>query len=64
MIIMKKTSVIINVSRGGVVNERDLNKALNKKIAAKTITPIPPVYLTRMTNQRLTNTCYYHTMTF
>tara|TARA_B100000029_G_C17440365_1_gene911248 strand:+ start:59 stop:877 length:819 start_codon:yes stop_codon:yes gene_type:complete len=31
MNIMKKTSVIINVSRGGVVNERDLNKALNKK---------------------------------
>ena len=32
MMKMKKTSIIINVSRGGVVNERDLNKALNKKI--------------------------------
>ena len=32
MILMKKTSIIINASRGGVVNERDLNIALNKKI--------------------------------
>ena len=29
MKIMKKTSVIINISRGGVVNEKDLNEALN-----------------------------------
>jgi len=29
---MKKTSVIINISRGGVVNEKDLNKALNEGI--------------------------------
>ena len=29
---MKKTSVIINTARGGIVNESDLNKALNKKI--------------------------------
>ena len=29
---MKKTSVIINISRGGVVNEKDLNKALNDGI--------------------------------
>ena len=32
MKIMKKSAVIINISRGGVVNERDLNEALNKKI--------------------------------
>ena len=30
--LMKKNAVIINVSRGGVVNENDLNNALNKKI--------------------------------
>ena len=29
---MKRTSVIINISRGGVVNEKDLNKALNDGI--------------------------------
>ena len=29
---MKKTSVIINISRGSVVNEKDLNKALNDGI--------------------------------
>ena len=29
MKIMKKTSVIINISRGGVVNEKDLSEALN-----------------------------------
>ena len=29
---MKKNSVIINVSRGGVVNESDLNDALDKNI--------------------------------
>jgi len=29
---MKKTSVIINTARGGIVNEADLNKALNDKI--------------------------------
>ena len=27
---MKKSSIIINTSRGGVVNERDLDEALNK----------------------------------
>ena len=27
---MKKTSIIINTSRGGIVNELDLNEALNK----------------------------------
>ena len=32
MKMMKKTSIIINTSRGGVVNEKDLNEALNKKI--------------------------------
>ena len=32
MKIMKKTSIIINTSRGGVVNELDLNEALNKEI--------------------------------
>ena len=32
MKIMKKSAVIINISRGGVVNERDLNEALNNKI--------------------------------
>ena len=32
MKIMKKSAVIINTSRGGVVNERDLNEALNNKI--------------------------------
>jgi len=29
---MKKTSIIINTSRGGVVNEKDLNTALDNKI--------------------------------
>ena len=29
---MKKTSIIINTSRGGVVNEKDLNTALDKEI--------------------------------
>ena len=29
---MKKTSVIINTARGGIVNEYDLNQALNEKI--------------------------------
>jgi len=29
---MKKTSVIINTARGGIVNETDLNQALNEKI--------------------------------
>ena len=29
---MKKTAIIINTSRGGVVNELDLNKALNENI--------------------------------
>jgi D-3-phosphoglycerate dehydrogenase len=28
---MKKTSVIINTARGGIVNEADLNQALNEK---------------------------------
>ncbi len=32
MKLMKKTSVIINISRGGVVNEKDLNEALNNEI--------------------------------
>ena len=30
--IMKKNAVIINTSRGGVVNEKDLNEALNKDL--------------------------------
>jgi D-3-phosphoglycerate dehydrogenase len=29
---MKKTSVIINTARGGIINETDLNRALNEKI--------------------------------
>ena len=29
---MKKNSIIINTSRGGIVNENDLNKALNEKL--------------------------------
>ena len=32
MEMMKKNSIIINISRGGIVNEKDLNEALNKKI--------------------------------
>jgi D-3-phosphoglycerate dehydrogenase len=28
---MKKTAIIINTSRGGVINEKDLNEALNRK---------------------------------
>ncbi len=32
MRIMKKTSIIINISRGGIVNEKDLNEALNSGI--------------------------------
>ena len=30
--IMKKNSIIINTSRGGIINELDLNKALNENI--------------------------------
>jgi len=30
--LMKKSAVIINTSRGGVINENDLNEALNKKL--------------------------------
>tara|TARA_B110001450_G_scaffold152276_1_gene142090 strand:- start:117 stop:728 length:612 start_codon:yes stop_codon:yes gene_type:complete len=29
---MKKSSIIINISRGGIINEEDLNLALNKRI--------------------------------
>ena len=32
MKLMKKNSIIINISRGGIVNEKDLNFALNNKI--------------------------------
>jgi D-3-phosphoglycerate dehydrogenase len=32
MKIMKKTAIIINTSRGGVINEKDLNNALDKEI--------------------------------
>ena len=32
MSLMKQNAIIINVSRGGVVNEIDLDKALNNKI--------------------------------
>ena len=32
MKIMKKNSIIINVSRGGIINEIDLNEALNNKV--------------------------------
>jgi D-3-phosphoglycerate dehydrogenase / 2-oxoglutarate reductase len=32
MKIMKKKSIIINVSRGGIINEIDLNEALNNKV--------------------------------
>ena len=32
MKIMKKNAIIVNISRGGVINEKDLNEALNKKI--------------------------------
>jgi D-3-phosphoglycerate dehydrogenase len=28
---MKKTSVIINTARGGIINETDLNQAINEK---------------------------------
>ena len=30
--IMKNTAIIINTSRGGIINEIDLNKAINEKI--------------------------------
>ena len=30
--LMKKNSIIINVARGGVVNEKDLSNALNRNI--------------------------------
>ena len=30
--LMKKSAVIINVSRGGIINENDLNDALNKNV--------------------------------
>ena len=29
---MKKEAILINTSRGGIINEKDLNEALNKKI--------------------------------
>ena len=29
---MKNTAIIINTSRGGIINEADLDKAINKKI--------------------------------
>jgi len=32
MSLMKKNAIIINISRGGVINEKDLNTALNNKI--------------------------------
>ena len=32
MSLMKKNAIIINISRGGVVNEIDLDKALNRKV--------------------------------
>ena len=32
MKIMKKNAIIINTSRGGIVNEKDLNEALKQKI--------------------------------
>ncbi len=32
MSIMKKSAVLINISRGGIVNEKDLNKALDDKL--------------------------------
>tara|TARA_Y100000590_G_scaffold178978_1_gene204136 strand:+ start:1823 stop:2782 length:960 start_codon:yes stop_codon:yes gene_type:complete len=32
MKMMKKNAIVINTSRGGIVNEKDLNEALNKKI--------------------------------
>ena len=32
MKMLKKTAIIINTSRGGVVNEKDLNEAINNKI--------------------------------
>ena len=34
MKLMKKSSIIINAARGGVVNEVDLNNALNNNIIA------------------------------
>ena len=34
MKLMKKSSIIINAARGGVVNEEDLNNALNNNIIA------------------------------
>ena len=32
ILLMKKNAIIINVSRGGVVNENDLNNALDRNI--------------------------------
>ena len=32
MKMIKKNAIIINTSRGGIINEKDLNEALNKKI--------------------------------
>ena len=34
MSLMRKKAIIINISRGGIINEVDLNKALNDKIIA------------------------------
>ena len=30
--LMKKNAIIINISRGGIINENDLNDALNKNV--------------------------------
>ena len=29
---MKKSGIVINISRGGVINEKDLDRALNEKL--------------------------------
>ncbi|MDB9812509.1 hydroxyacid dehydrogenase [Candidatus Pelagibacter sp.] len=53
--IMKKTSIIINASRGGIVNEIDLNNALNDKIISFAGIDVFEKEPPELTNPLLTN---------
>jgi len=55
MKLMKKSSVIINAARGGVVNEVDLNNALNNNIIAFAGIDVFEKEPPELTNPLLTN---------